>query len=50
MTAEWHGRLERLERQGVDPRTTAQARTMTPAAWLVHTFDDGDRDVTGILE
>lgn len=50
VAAEWHGRLDRLERQGVDPRTTAQARTMTPAAWLVHTFDDGDRDVTGILE
>ncbi|GAB3618689.1 hypothetical protein GCM10027416_32460 [Okibacterium endophyticum] len=48
-SADWLSRLDRLEARGVDARTIAQARTLTPTAWLTWVFYDGDIDVSEIL-
>ncbi|WP_213456241.1 hypothetical protein [Rhizomonospora bruguierae] len=47
--SEWARRLALLAERGTDPRTVAQAGTMTPAAWLAWVCYDGEIDVSGIL-
>ncbi|MFD0559044.1 hypothetical protein FB566_5002 [Stackebrandtia endophytica] len=46
---EWTERLNRLAKSGVNAETIAQARTMSPVAWLVWTFYDGEIDVSDVL-
>ncbi|XBB68609.1 hypothetical protein ABFU82_04645 [Nocardioides sp. WV_118_6] len=48
-TATWERRLTRLEERGVPATTIAQARSLSPAAWLAWTFDDPRLDVSGVL-
>ncbi|KJL29500.1 hypothetical protein RS83_01517 [Microbacterium oxydans] len=47
-TAEWLRRLDALE-GGVDASSIAQARTLSPAAWLTWLAYDGEIDVAGVL-
>lgn len=46
---EWTGRLNRLAKTGINADTIAQARAMSPVAWLVWTFYDGELDVSDVL-
>lgn len=48
LAEDWTGRLDRLARQGVNADTVAQARTLTPVAWLAWTYYDGDLDTDDI--
>lgn len=46
---DWLARLDQLGERGVDADSVAQARTMTPAAWLTWLAYDGEIDVAGVI-
>lgn len=48
-SAEWHEHLVVLDRRGVDTESIAQAKTMTPSAWLAWLAYDGEIDMTGVV-
>lgn len=41
--------IDGLARRGIAPACLAQARAMTPAAWLAWMAYDGERDLRGIV-
>ena len=45
----WNIRLANLARRSIPSETVAQARTMTPAAWLAWLYYDGEIDVSGVM-
>lgn len=47
--ADWRARLGVLEQRGVDARSVAQARTMTPSAWLAWLAYDGEISLAGVV-
>lgn len=47
--SDWLARLDQLSDRGVDAASVAQARTMTPAAWLTWLAYDGEIDITGVV-
>ncbi|WP_314475313.1 hypothetical protein [uncultured Microbacterium sp.] len=47
--ADWLARLDQLAERGVDAGSVAQARTMTPAAWLTWLAYDGEIDIAGVI-
>ncbi|MFE6736620.1 hypothetical protein [Microbacterium sp. NPDC057650] len=47
--AEWMTRLDVLAIRGIDAESVAQARTMTPAAWLAWLAYDGEIDMSGVV-
>jgi len=49
MMALWLSRLDAAAERGVDPAAVAQARTLTPAAWLAWLAYDGERDIAGVV-
>ncbi|GGM39363.1 hypothetical protein [Microbacterium saperdae] len=46
---DWLARLDQLGERGVDADSVAQARTMTPAAWLTWLAYDGEIDIAGVI-
>jgi uncharacterized membrane protein YeaQ/YmgE (transglycosylase-associated protein family) len=47
--AEWMRRLEVLAKRGIDAESVAQARTMTPVAWLAWLAYDAEIDMSGVV-
>lgn len=47
--ADWLARLDQLGERGVDATSVAQARTMTPAAWLTWLAYDGEIEIAGVI-
>ncbi|WP_146008176.1 hypothetical protein [Microbacterium aurantiacum] len=45
----WNASLTTLERRDLPSETIAQARAMTPAAWLAWICYDGEIDVSGVM-
>lgn len=46
---DWSARLTALAGRSIPPETIAQARTMTPTAWLAWLCYDGEIDVSGVI-
>lgn len=47
--ADWLTLLDQLGERGVGAASVAQARTMTPAAWLTWLAYDGEIDIAGVI-
>jgi len=46
---DWQRRLDRLAEKDTSSATIAQARTMTPAAWLAWLGYDGEIEIRSVL-
>lgn len=49
MQQDWQRRLDRLAEKGASSATIAQARTMTPSAWLAWLGYDGEIEIRSVL-
>lgn len=46
---QWQDRLDALQTRGVDAAAVRQARTMTPASWLVWLAYDGEIGISDVI-
>lgn len=46
---EWSARLDVLDKRGIDADAVAQAREMTPIAWLAWMSYDGELEISGVV-